>query len=259
LGIQLGGIFPTFLAVLVLSFAVALYFTIKDQGSRWKFCLFFSFPILVFFAVYSIGSKVNANWPLPGYLALLIAAHTCYRYLRFKSGQRFKIALRKMLVFSLYFSPVFYVLATFHLALVIPFVPVNKSFTGWRELGQTVEREKATIETEKDKTTFILGMDRYDVASELAFYMQDFQDVFSRKLLGKNALGFEFWDSRVPLPGSNAVAVDVDAEFPDIALLRQHFMRVDKQVTVVPIVREGKIVRRFYIVRCYDYQNQAAR
>ena len=48
LGIQLGAIFPTFLAVLVLSFAVALYFTIKDQGSRWKFCLFFSFPILVF-------------------------------------------------------------------------------------------------------------------------------------------------------------------------------------------------------------------
>ena len=192
----------------MLSFAVALYFTIKDQGSRWKFCLFFSFPILVFFAVYSIGSKVNANWPLPGYLALLIAAHTCYRYLRFKSGQRFKIAQRKMLVFSLYGLPVLYVLALFHLALVIPFVPVNKSFTGWRELGKTVEREKATIETEKDKTTFILGMDRYDITSELAFYMQDFEDVFSRKLLGKNALGFEFWDSRVPLPGSNAVAVD---------------------------------------------------
>ena len=38
--------------------------------------------------------------------------------------------------------------------------------------------------------------------------MQDFEDVFSRKVLGKNALGFEFWDSRVPLPGSNAVAVD---------------------------------------------------
>ena len=161
----------------MLSFAVALYFTIKDQGSRWKFCLFFSFPILVFFAVYSIGSKVNANWPLPGYLALLIAAHTCYRYLRFKSGQRFKIAQRKMLVFSLYGSPVLYVLVVFHMALVIPFVPVNESFTGWRELGKTVEREKATIETEKDKTTFIFGMDRYNITSELAFYMQDFEDV----------------------------------------------------------------------------------
>src|SRR5436190_12491167 len=33
-GTQVGAIFPTFLAVLVLSFAVALYFTIKDQGSR---------------------------------------------------------------------------------------------------------------------------------------------------------------------------------------------------------------------------------
>ena len=259
LGIQLGAIFPTFLAVLVLSFAVALYFTIKDQGSRWKFCLFFSFPILAFFAVYSIGSAVNVSWPLPGYLALLIAAHTCYRYLRFKSGQRFKIAQRKMLVFSLYGSPVLYVLALFHLTLVIPFVPVNNSFTGWRELGKNLEREKANIETEKDKTTFILGMDRYNITSELAFYMQDFEDVFSRKLLGKNALGFEFWDSRVPLPGANAVAVDVYAEFPDIALLQQHFMRVDEQVTVLPIVRQGKIVRRFYLVRCYDYLNPTAR
>jgi dolichol-phosphate mannosyltransferase len=268
LGIQLGSIFPTFLAVLVLSFAVALYFTIKDQGSRWKFCLFFSFPTLVFFVVYSIGSAVNVNWPLPGYLALLIAAHTCYRYLRFKSGQRFKIAQHKMLVFSVYGLPVLYVLALFHLALVIPFVPVNKSFTGWRELVKTVEREKATIETEKDKTTFIVGMDRTNITSELAFYIQDFEDVFSRKVLGKNALGFEFWDSRVPLPGSNAVAVDEDfmadarkdadrsldsASFPDIALLQQHFMRVDEQVTVVPIVRRGKIVRRFYLVRCYGY------
>jgi dolichol-phosphate mannosyltransferase len=266
LAIQLGSIFPTFLAVLVLSFAVALYFTIKDQGSRWKFCLFFSFPILVFFAVYSIGSAVNVNWPLPGYLALLIAAHTCYRYLRFKSGERFKIAQRKMLVFSVYGLPVLWALALFHMTLVIPFIPVNKSVTGWRELAKTLEREKAT--TEKDKTTFIFGMDRKDITSELAFYMQDIEDVFSRNVLGKNALGFEFWDSRVPLPGSNAVAVDEDfmvdagkdadrsldsASFPDIALLQQHFMRVDEQVTVVPIVRQGKIVRRFYLVRCYGY------
>src|SRR5262245_61786966 len=252
-GMQLGAIFPTFLAVLVLSFAVAVYFTIKGQGSRWKFCLFFSFPILVFFAVYSIGSKVNANWPLPGYLALLIAAHTCYRYLRFKSGRGFKIAQRKMLVFSLYGLPVLCVSALFHMTLVIPFVPATQ-FTGWRELGKTVEREKATLETEKGKTTFILGMDRYNITSELAFYMQNFEDVFSRKLLGKNALGFEFWDSRVPRPGSNALAVN--AEFPpDIGLLQKHFIRVDEQVTVVPIVRRGKIVRRFYVARCYDYLN----
>jgi hypothetical protein len=210
--------------------------------------------------VYSIGSKVNANWPLPGYLALLIAAHTCYRYLRFKSGQRFKIALHKMLVFSLYGPPVLFVLALFHLTLVIPFVPVNNSFTGWRELGKTLEREKASIGTDNDKTTFVFGMDRYNITSELTFYMQECQDVFSlsRKILGKNALGFEFWDSRVPLRGSNALAVNADFP-PDLELLQQHFMRVDEQVTVVPIVRRGKIVRRFYVVRCYDYLNQTAR
>jgi hypothetical protein len=152
------------------------------------------------------------------------------------------------------------VLAVFHLTLVLPFVPVNNSFTGWRELGKTLEREKANLETGKDKKTFVFGMDRHNITSELTFYMQDFEDVFSlsRKVLGKNALGFEFWDLRAPLPGSNALAVNADFP-PDIALLQQHFMRVDEQVTVVPIVRRGKIVRRFYVVRCYDYLNQTAR
>jgi dolichol-phosphate mannosyltransferase len=258
LGIQIGVFFVTYLALLVLSFAVALYFTIKDRGRRWKFCLFFSAPFLIFFALYCIGSKVNANWPLPGYLALLIAAHTCYRYLRFKSGRRLRIAQRKILIFSLCGSPVLlYGLAVLHLTLVIPFVPVNNAFTGWRELGKNVERQKATIETETGKRTFIFGMDRYNITSELTFYMQNSEDVISlsRKLLGKNALGFEFWASSSPLPGANGLAVY--DEFPaNIAVLQQHFMRVDEQVRVVPIVRRGKIVRRFYVVRCYDYLNQ---
>ena len=256
LGIQVGVFFVTYLAVLLLSFAVALYFTIKDRGSRWKFSLSFSSPFLVFFAVYCIGSKVNANWPLPGYLALLIAAHTCYRYLRFKSGPSLRIAQRKTLVFSLYGSLVLYVLAVLHLTLTIPFVPVNNALTGWRELGKNVEREKATIET-ATKKTFVFGMDRYNITSELTFYMQNSEDVISlsRKFLGKNALGFEFWASSDPLPGANGLAV-YDEVPRNIAVLQQHFMRVDEQVRVVPIVRRGKIVRRFYVVRCYDYLNQ---
>jgi hypothetical protein len=127
-------------------------------------------------------------------------------------------------------------------------------------LVKTVEREKATIETGKDRTTFVFGIDRKDITSEMAFYMIDFETVFSRKVVGENALGFEFWDTRVPPRGSNAVAVGADEIFPaDIALLQQHFKRLDEQVTVVPIVRRGKIVRRFYVVRCYDYLNQTAR
>src|SRR5262249_31778606 len=157
-----------------------------------------------------IGSKANANWPLPGYLALVIAVHTCYRYLRFKCGRRVRIALRKGLVFSLCGPPVLFVLALFHFTLGIPFFPVNKSFTGWRELGTAVEREKATLGTEKDKKSFVFGMDRYNINAELAFYMQDFDDVLSlsRTVLGRNGLGFEFWASRIPLPGSNALAVN---------------------------------------------------
>ena len=144
------------------------------------------------------------------------------------------------------------------MTLALPFVPVIKSVTGWPELVKTVEREKATIETGKDRTTFVFGIDRKDISSELAFYMQDFEAVFSRKVVGENALGFEYWDTRVPPRGSNAVAVGADEFFPNIVQLQKHFMRVDEQVTVLPIVRRGKIVRRFYVVRCYGYLNPSA-
>jgi dolichol-phosphate mannosyltransferase len=251
LGIQLGAIFPTLLAGLWLSLTVALYFTIKGRGSRWQFCLFFSVPILGFFTAYSTGSLVKANWPLPGYLPLLLAAYPSYRYLRFKNRQRFAIVYRETVFFSLYILPILYILALFHMVLTIPYVPVNKWVTGWEELGKIVDGEKVAIETQTHKKAFVLGMDRYYVVSELAFYTEDFNDVFPRTLLGKKALGFEFWDSRAHPAGSNAVAVDTD--YPDIELLQQHFRSVDKHVTVAPIIRRGKIERRFYLVRCYDY------
>ena len=256
LGIQLGGIFPTLLAGLLLSLTVALYRITKGGGSRWRFCLFFSFPILGFFTAYSIGSPVKANWPLPGYLPLLLAAYPSYRYLRFKSTQTLAVAYRKTLSFSLYLLPSLYLLALFHMVLTIPYVPVNKWITGWKELGKIVEGEKVAMETETHKKAFVLGMDRNYVVSEMAFYTENSHDVIPRTLLGKKALAFEFWESETLPAGANVVAVG--RLFPKLSLLRSHFRNVDQEVTVVQITRHGKIVRRFYLVRCYDYLGKQA-
>lgn len=256
LGIQLGGIFPTLLAGLFLGLAVALYRLTKGRGSRWRVCLFFSVPILGFFTAYSIGSLVKANWPLPGYLSLLLAAYPSYRYLTFKSTRRFVVAYRKTVYFSLCLLPSVYLLALFHMVLTIPYVPMNKWVTGWKELGKVVEGEKVAMETGTHKKAFILGMDRNYVVSEMAFYTDNFHDVIPRTLLGKKTLGFEFWESEVLPAGANVIAVG--RRFPKLALLRPHFRSVDQEVTVVPITRHGRIVRRFYLVRCYDYLGKQA-
>ena len=65
---------------------------------KWRFCFLFSAPLLVFFLFYSTRSLVKANWTLPGYLSLLIAAYPAYRYLRFNSGARMKLVARYFLL-----------------------------------------------------------------------------------------------------------------------------------------------------------------
>jgi dolichol-phosphate mannosyltransferase len=255
--IQMGVTFPTFFLGLLLSLTFALYLTIRNRGSKWKLCLFFSFPILVFFTAYSAWSLVKANWNLPGYLSLLLGAYPSYRYLRYQSGKTFKIVYRRVVCFSFCSIPALYILALFHMTVTIPYVPINKWVTGWEELGKIVEKEKTVFETETHQKAFVLGMDSHYVASELAFYMQRSNDVFPRVLLGKNALAFEFWKPEVYPRGSNAIAVDTG--YPNIALLHQHFSQVDENVMPVSIIRKGKIVRYFYLIRCYNYLGPSAR
>jgi hypothetical protein len=48
-----------------------------DRRIKWHFCFLFSLPFLAFLLVVSVHSPIKANWTLPGYLSLLVAAYPC--------------------------------------------------------------------------------------------------------------------------------------------------------------------------------------
>lgn len=249
--VQLGVTSPTLLAGLLMISTVPLSFGLNARHLNWRFCFLFSIPLLSFLLLFSIYSRVKANWSLPGYLSFLIAAYPAYRYLRFNSGAHTKLAVKYFLSSWFYLLPVIYIVTVYHLTVTIPGIPAFSFTTGWKELAKEVEEEARAFEMAEGKKVFLLGLDSHYVAAALSFYSDDGHQVFSRNLVGKPALAFEYWTPKIDPTGFNALAVDTDP--PKLELLQKYFARVDGNIKRIPVVKGARIIDYFYVVKCFGY------
>jgi dolichol-phosphate mannosyltransferase len=253
---QLGVTSPVLLAGLILTPAIPMSFGLKLRRTRWRFALIFALPLLIFLLGYSTRAAIKANWPAPAYLTLLIAAYPAYRYLRFNSGPRSRSVAGKFVTIWLWALPVMYLGAIYHSIVVFPGVPVHHWTTGWREMGDIVRAEADKLEASDGKRVFLLGLDTHYVASALTFYAGDKHPVFSRNLVGKRALAFEYWRPDPEPIGWNAVAVDFEP--PVTEMLKRYFVRVDDQPERVPIRRGDRLLHYVYLVHCYGYKGKGS-
>src|SRR5690348_6878175 len=249
--VQLGVTYPALIAALVMISTVALSLAVKARHLAWRFCLLFSLPLLTFLLLFSIHSRIKANWTLPAYLSLLIAAYPSYRYLRFKSAAWAKLVAKYVLISGFYILPVMYVVTIYHLTITIPGIPAFSFTTGWKDLAKEVGQEAQDFEHAEGTKVFLLGLDSHYIAAVLAFYTNDGREVFSRNLVGKPALAFAYWTPEIDPGGFNALAVDTDP--PDIESLERYFVRVDEKIERIPIVRSGRVLDYFYVVKCFGY------
>jgi hypothetical protein len=183
---------------------------------------------------------------------LLIAAYPAYRYLRFNSGARTKLAVKYFLSSSFYLLPVVYIVAIYHLTITIPGIPAFSFTTGWKDLAKEVGQEAQDFEDAEGTKVFLLGLDSHYIAAVLSFYIDDDREVFSRNLVGKPALAFAYWPPKIDPRGFNALAVDTDP--PKLELLQRYFTRVDEKIQRIPIVRGGRVLDYFYVVKCFGYK-----
>ena len=249
---QLGVTSPALLTGILMLPALPVSAALGERRLRWRFCFLFAVPILAFLLFFSIHSRIKANWAIPGYLSLLVAAYPAYRYLRFNSGARTKLVAGYFLAGWLYALPVLYLVAIYHLTLTLPGIPAHSFVTGWKELGQAVDTEAQALEAAEGRKVFLLGLDSHYIAAELSFYSDGRREVFSRNVIGKRALAFEFWPPERDPVGFNALAVDRDP--PDLEPLRKYFVRVDENIKRLPVVKGGRILGHFYAVKCFGYR-----
>ena len=237
-GSQIGVITP----VLCILIFTALWKIRKTRQGNFLFWL--SLPTILFFTLKSLQGKVQANWALPGYATGFIAFSAYYM-----NGSMFaKKGMRALLTAGLLLAVLITSFAHFPALLHLPQkLDPTARLVGWKELGQEVSM--ISRELSLSAPVFIFS-DRYQISSELAFYMENRPETYCINL-GRRMNQYDLWPGFGGLTGYNAVFVrasqsDVPQEIEDV------FARYEKEDITVQ-TRQKKVMK-FTIFKCYDFK-----
>lgn len=172
----------------------------------------------------SFKQKINANWPAPFYLSMLLlsggwsaGSFACFKELEPPSKKFLKnsIICGVTLTILLYTVSIAIPLSPISGSAIDPFIRIS----GWKRLGLKVENIMNNLPANETAPSFIIAKKR-QTASILAFYMPSQPFVYRwNGFDGKVTTQYEIWGSPQNVKGSNGLIVlDMDKDIsPDMA------------------------------------------
>jgi undecaprenyl-diphosphatase len=249
LGSQFGVVSPLLFPALVFGVIRSCRPGVAGKDDRFLFLGLFSVPVLAFFLLWSIYSKVQANWAAPAYLTAAVAlAGWCESVLDRR---------RAALILSLLLFPAVFVVSVLHFPVVLdrlgvdlpPRLDITRRLHGWKELGSAVG---ALLQRPENHGVFLLS-DTYQIAGELAFYVPGQPRVYNVNL-GRRMNQYDIWGGLEKLEHRDALFItwgDVDAP-------RAAACGAMRKLQVVRPEYRGHPAQVFSIFRCDDYRGVVA-
>ena len=233
-----------------------------DRQRAWHFQQISLGPPLVVFTVFSLFHEILADWLGP----VWIAALPCMAYCIVHAGDIWAgglfARLRGVWLPTLLVLLLFDGLRFQYFAVGIPglgygdhpeTIPV-----GWRELGRQVH----TIAQHAASRPLIVGMDRYFLASELAFYAPDpnaaVSEVTAAHLFGHVGLMYERWTSPAAERGRALLLISWDADDLDSPEVRAGVEELGP-LQEGELRRDERFVRRYYYRFAFGYLGTPAK
>jgi dolichol-phosphate mannosyltransferase len=214
-------------------------------------------PLSVF-AVFSLRHEVKLDWtgapwaaalPLMAFGAEPHGPGWMSRWLR----PAWPVTLICMLLF--------YGAGFYHLVLGIPglgysghteLVPVE-----WRDFGRQIDGITDTVRGRCGDDLLVVGMDRYAIASERAFYSHDraksVAETSSWHLFGGMGLMYERWFPVERQTGRTMLLLSWDAGDLEAAHLQSHVSGLEP-LQEGTLIRDGRVVRRYYYRVVHGYR-----
>jgi dolichol-phosphate mannosyltransferase len=203
---------------------------------RKLFITIFTLVPLSVFAIFSLFHEVRVSWTTP---IFLVAMPLFVR----------EFNLRKIYQPMLYFLVIGYGFAFHYMALGIPGIPFRTQTpnpVAWREMAKSVSEIKTPTKP------LMVGMDKYMVASVLAFYSRDVENVTSSNLFGDDGLMYGFWFRPSDQKGKTMILVSVYSNLLDKGL-DKFFEKLDP-VTKVELTKYSKPSGTFFYRIGYNYR-----
>ncbi|HOX06237.1 MAG TPA: glycosyltransferase family 39 protein [Planctomycetota bacterium] len=242
------------------------------QAARRKFALVLLLVPLAVFVAFSLRHQPKLNWTGPIWLAMLpwAAWSLTGRQGPAQAGGESRPAwlLRRSWVPTIVVALLFYGGGLHFLVLGLPGVPYPAGIhklIGWRELGSQVERIEHVLEQERPDGVMVVGMDKYNISSELAFYDsvagddatengvqaepryhgEGAYEVAGVHLFGKESLMFGDWAPRSRQEGKTLILVGEDIPSLETRRIRRHFVSLSEPRELL-VRRHGKVIGRYY-------------
>jgi dolichol-phosphate mannosyltransferase len=225
----------------------------NDATRRWRFIQASVGVPLAVFVAFSLRHEAKLDWTgalWTGAVPVLAFGLVSYAEV-FRTGMLGKIR-------SAWTPTVVLLLLTFgallhYLVLGLPGIAYSSRMenlpVGWKELGRNIGGVVAELRVAEGVTPLVVGMDRYMLASEIAFYGNDqrlgARTTTASNLFGQAGLMYEQWFSPAQQAGRTVLLVAWSAQDLDGPGIRARLTELDDLRQGV-VERNGKVVRRYY-------------
>jgi dolichol-phosphate mannosyltransferase len=220
--------------------------------------VFTAVPLSVF-VVYSLVDAPKLNWTAPLWLGVipLVAWDMVPRQ---GVPKRLPPFLHRISLPLIGFLLVLLSSSFYYISLGLPGTDsarLNRLFGPWQYLGEKVDAIEREVEARTGAEPLIVGMDRYFISSELAFYDSVRNDgvlnAGGPHLFGGRSLMWTYWFPRQAQVGRNIVMVDFDRERLMRPALSRYFERIS-DVGTEAIEKDGQVLGYFYWRVGYSYR-----
>ena len=225
-------------------------FRVSRTDERGAILFWTSAPILAIFLAKSLQAKVQANWALLAYLSGLSAAIWVFsQWLRRSVLCRLLAGLSVVMALGLSVLIFFPSLLPERLESRFITTAIYKKIYGWQLLGNHIGTIKDRLQA-KGIPLFILS-DRYQIASELAFYVKGNPITYNLYTGGRRLNQYDLWQGFYGLKGYSAIhvrsgTVDMEPTF------RASFRECRREV--LPIMWKHIEVKSFSIFICHGFK-----
>ncbi len=250
--VQIAMLGPVFFPLFVCAAGRGIKHGWLQRDDRWNFVASFSLPLFFLFMLASFKTEIHVNWTAPAFLSLALGAGVLtadglysadkVRAKRWRIGSWIGIALSLAVV----------ILGHMSLAWGFPKMLAYSHAGGWRGLAKEVEVAREELARETGRQPFVLGMDKYNFAAELGFYLRQPDDCVNTYALGAHGLGFRYWTDLRKLEGRSAIVVLRKPGEDALVELRHHFDLVDEPIKI-GLQGRGVRNRDATLVQCHDY------
>ncbi|MCG3149371.1 MAG: hypothetical protein PCFJNLEI_02831 [Verrucomicrobiae bacterium] len=226
--LQVGVLTPVFFGLCVVAAWRAIIRGWWQRDDRWNFVAAFFFPLFVVFVRASFKTEVHANWTAPAYLTLILAAAAVIAEGMGSAQPQIVRRWRLGGAVTAGFCCVLFLVGLTTYAWGKPASLAYRQAGGWRELGKQVHEIEDAFECVTGERVVTIGVDKYNLAAQLGFYMQEQEDTVNAFMFGKKGLAYPYWTDWQKFQRLPAVLVfkRLDAETDEI--LSNNFERVSE-------------------------------